>query len=393
MQENDEAQLSILLIFFGYRGGMAQYSAQLANALAEHVQVTVIAPESDEIDELFDDRIGVYTLPRPDAADSKRGAIRALIVTSIRVNWYLIRHRPDVVHVPFLAGIPSILAVPCLWVHRIPIVATIHDPVSHQGQEIGIGLCTVDFRVVALRIATLAVDAIIVHGTECKQQAVAAGYPANKITVFPHGLYSHFEAADTGADPIIDDEHDDNNVLLFFGKIRPNKGFDRIPAIVDAVATEVDDVTALVAGTSDVGWQIDRAALERTVDSLRRHDRIELHDRYIPSDQVGRFFRSATAVVLPYYDATASGVAMTAYAFETPLVASHTGDMGRMIERDQTGLLADPEDTAELADKAIEVLTNDSLREQLTEHIHEQKEQYAWSTIAEQTITLYQNVS
>lgn len=378
--------LHVFMVVFGFRGGMAQYSSQIANTLGEHVEVTVVAPERSEVTELLDDSIQVQRFPHPESRRGKLGTIVAGVAAISAINKHLLRRRPDVVHIPFLAGLPSIVVIPLLWLHRLPLIGTIHDPISHEGQEIDI--LGVDLRLAALLQVSRALDAIVVHGQECKEQAVEAGYPPEKIRVLQHGLYTHFEAADQADSTVADGE----NVLLFFGKIRPNKGFDRIPEIVDGVAEEVEDVTAVVAGTSDVGWQIDRDTLNQMIDELRSHDRIDLHDRYIPNEEVGKFFRGATAVVLPYYDATASGVAMISYTFEKPLVATRTGDMGRMVERDQTGILADPASDAELVDAAIDVLTDPEIRQRLTENIRDRKDQYAWSTIGQRTIALYRDV-
>lgn len=377
--------LHVLLLSFGYRGAMAQYTAQLANALARRVEVTVVAPESDEMAELFDD-VELRELSRPNAQSGWLSTMIAGISAIITINALIFRRRPDVVHLPFMASFPSAILLPFLRLHRLPLVGTVHDPTSHAGQEIAV--LGIDIRVVFLRLMSILLDVIIVHGQESRRAAVAAGYPAERLRVFPHGLYSHFRSADLGDDPILNEEH----VLLFFGKIRPNKGFDRIPELVDGVAEEVDDVIALVAGTSDVGWQIDRTELEQTIERLRAHERVVLHDRYIPNEEVGSFFRSATTVVLPYYDATASGVAMTAYTFEKPVVATRTGDLGEMLERDQTGLVADPMSNRELVEKTKDLLTDPVLRNQLVENIRECKERYEWTTIADRSIFLYREV-
>lgn len=377
----------VVFVVFSLRGGMTQYSAQLANALAEYATVTVIAPDSSEARELYDDDVQFKPLPKPGG-----GILRTAVTLGgvfVALNRHLVEARPDVIHLPFLAGLPSILSLPLLWLYRRPLVGTVHDPVSHEGHEIG--LFGIDLRVAVIRFETVLLDAVVVHGEECERQALEAGYPSEKLCILPHGLYTHFEDADSGADPV--PVSGTEPVLLFFGKIRPNKGFDRIPAIVDGVAEEVGNVRAVVAGSSDVGWQIDEDELDRIVAALDEHDRIEFEDRYVPNEEVGGYFRNATAVVLPYYDATASGVAMTAYTFETPMVATRTGDMGRMIERDETGVLADPDATDDLVDGAVEVLTDPALRDRLTDNIRENRPEYAWGAIAEQTVSLYRRLS
>jgi glycosyltransferase involved in cell wall biosynthesis len=233
----------------------------------------------------------------------------------------------------------------------------------------------------------------------------------DKVHVLPDGVYSHYNEVDagdtdgcehdvagTGTNENIklssnEGESDTGNpTLLFFGKIRPNKGFDRVPELLDAVSEEVPDVRAVVAGSPDVAPQIDDDVIKQTLESLRAHNRVELQAEYIPNEEVPEYFNQATAVVLPYYDATVSGVAMISYAFETPIVATRTGDLGPMVERDETGLLANPESTEELAERIIELLNDDDLRSELTTNVKRAREDYSWSHIANQTIDLYRDV-
>lgn len=384
-QDDRSDSFHVVLVFLGISGGMVQYSTQVANAVSAHAEVTVVAPKSNEVCQLLNDSIEIHQLTHPDVRPGKVGTVLAGMSAVYNINKFILQERPDIIHLPFLAGLPSVVVLPFLWLHRVPLIGTVHDPISHEGQEITI--LGVDVRVIALRHMSHILDGIIVHGQECKQEAIDAGYPTDKLHVFPHGLYSHFRTADCG-DSVVNRE----NVLLFFGKIRPNKGFDRIPAIIDGVAEEVPDVTAVVAGTSDVGWQIDQDELEGIVADLQAHERIELYNRYIPNDEVGRFFREASAVVLPYYDATASGVALIAYTFEKPIVATKTGDMGHMIKRDGTGVLAQPESTSEIIEAAIKVLTDSELQNELVENIQNCKDRYSWETIGKRTVSLYRTI-
>jgi len=381
-RKDESDSLQVIVIFFSLNGGMTQYSTQIANAVIDYVEVTVIAPESDELRKLLDEESRFHPLSSPELS-GPIGTVLAGTLALISISRCIRQQEPDLIHVPFLAGIPSIVTLPILWLHRVPIIGTIHDPVSHTGQEMN--FLNIDLRVAILTQVTRLLNIIIVHGEYSKQQALSAGYAGDKIRVLPHGLYDHFNSADDGQPAAIDND----NILLFFGKIRPNKGFDRIPEIVDGVAESVSDVTAVVAGSADVGWQIDHDKINQIIENLQSHEMVNLDNRYIPNDEVGRYFSAASLVVLPYYDATASGVAMIAYTFDTPIVATRTGEMGRMIERDNTGILTNPESTDDIVEAVIKMLTDQELQQNFKENIRTCKGEYAWSTIGEQTIELY----
>lgn len=383
MAKDSRENPSVVFVSLGLQGGMAQYAAVLANELVESVPVTAVTADSPETRSLFSDDIDL----RPVRIDDEGGGLRSLLINLrafFLIQWHLRQADADVVHFPFVAGIPSALSTILACLNRDPVVGTIHDPVSHVGQEVD--FLRWDLREVLVGATARFLDAVIIHGDACREQARELGYPMEKVHVLPHGLYSHY---DEGAAADVERE---DATLLFFGKIRPNKGFDRIPELLDRVAEDVPDVRAVVAGSPDVAPQIDDDIVKQTLEELRGHDRVELHDEYVPNKAVPTYFRRASVVVLPYYDATVSGVAMIAYAFGTPIVATDTGDLGPMIEADETGLLASPDSTAELADQVVKLLTDDGLRADLRENIRDVREEYAWEHIAERTIVLYREV-
>lgn len=374
-------ELEVALVSLGLQGGIAQYTAVLANELAELASVTVVTPESAENRSIYADDVELRTV---DVADDTAGVVASFVSNLwafLLVQWHLRTIDADVVHVPFVAGVPSAVATILICLHRSPVVGTIHDPKSHTGQEVDV--LGRDLRETLVGATARFLDAVVVHGDVCRRQAMELGYPMEKVHVVPHGLYSHFgEAGQSDVEP-------EPNTLLFFGMIRPNKGFDRIPELLDRVAEAVPDVRAIVAGSPDVAPQIDDDVVERTVAALESHDRVELHAEYVPNDEVATYFERASVVVLPYYDATFSGVAMIAYTFGTPVVATRTGEIEGLIEADETGLLADPDSTVELADRVVEVLTDDDRREELRRNVEAVREDHRWDRIARQTRTLY----
>jgi glycosyltransferase involved in cell wall biosynthesis len=229
-------------------------------------------------------------------------------------------------------------------------------------------------------------DAILVHGEASREQAKKAGYPSDRISIVPHGLMDHFQSYDHADLPTED------STILFFGNIRPNKGYDRIPAILDKVESQVPDITAVVAGSPSEARFVDNGWIDETVETLRDDDRIELHNRFIPDREVGELFSRSSVVVMPYYDATSSGVAMTAYAYGTPMVATNTGDLGRMLSADGSGIVADRESDEAIGQAIIELLTDDAKRSEIRSCTRRSRQRYSWDNVAKQTVAVYKSV-
>jgi glycosyltransferase involved in cell wall biosynthesis len=71
--------------------------------------------------------------------------------------------------------------------------------------------------------------------------------------------------------------------------------------------------------------------------------------RYVDDQQAAGMFTLADALVLPYREASGSGVAALALHYHTPVVASRVGGLAESIIEGETGMLVPPGDPAALA--------------------------------------------
>ena len=111
--------------------------------------------------------------------------------------------------------------------------------------------------------------------------------------------------------------------LLFFGLIRPYKGLDLLLESVSRLPT----VELIVAG--EPYMNIDALRERAGRDDLK--GRVLWHTDFIPADSVATYFSAADAVVLPYKQATNSGVGLTAVAFGKPIVVTPVGGLPSLI--------------------------------------------------------------
>jgi glycosyltransferase involved in cell wall biosynthesis len=117
---------------------------------------------------------------------------------------------------------------------------------------------------------------------------------------------------------------------------------------------------------------------------------VELIDRYVPASDVASLFRRSTAVVLPYTDATQSGVATIALANSRPVIATACGDLPDIVIHGRTGLLVPPCDGKSLADAMEALVVDPALRDSLAAGAGQYaKEKLSWSRIAELTEGTY----
>jgi glycosyltransferase involved in cell wall biosynthesis len=96
--------------------------------------------------------------------------------------------------------------------------------------------------------------------------------------------------------------------------------------------------------------------------------------------------------LLPYLEATQSGVALMAMPLGSVVVATRVGDLPDIIEDGVTGFLCDPEPGA-IAAKLMQVLSDrDRLERVRAEAARRAKEQWNWARVAERTAQGYRDV-
>ena len=136
-------------------------------------------------------------------------------------------------------------------------------------------------------------------------------------------------------------------VALFFGHLRPFKGLDIALKAWEQIKS---DVTLLVAG--EVWWGKE-ADYRPTANSQRP---TVFHFKYIPDAEIATYFAAADVVLAPYRIEAQSGVALTAFHFARPVIATRVGGLPEIIDG-ENGILIPPEDPGALAGAVDEFFT------------------------------------
>ena len=145
---------------------------------------------------------------------------------------------------------------------------------------------------------------------------------------------------------------EDRRLILTFGYVRPYKGVEDAIAAMAYVKT---DAVLLVAGEC---WG-DHTPLHQLAAKPGIEGRVVLDLRYHANDEIPNLFAAADAVVLPYRSATQSAVAALAFAYGRPVVATRVGGLASLVDDGVTGALARPRDPEDLAESIDRVLADD----------------------------------
>jgi glycosyltransferase involved in cell wall biosynthesis len=135
--------------------------------------------------------------------------------------------------------------------------------------------------------------------------------------------------------------------LLFFGRILPYKGVGMLLAAYARLQAGGAAVTLTIVGRGE----IDGAA------GLDAQPGLTIRRGWVAPDAVGGILADADAVVLPYLEASQSGVIAAAYGAGLPVVATPVGGLVEQVADGETGVLAhgtSPSDFAAAIQRLIE---------------------------------------
>jgi glycosyltransferase involved in cell wall biosynthesis len=118
------------------------------------------------------------------------------------------------------------------------------------------------------------------------------------------------------------------------------------------------------------------------VAELGVEDAVTFYNSYVPNEELGVYFSAADVVVLPYLEATQSGVVQVALGFEKPIIATSVGGMPEAVHEGETGLIVPPADSDALY-KAILRYFDELLEGPFTENIRREKERDSWAPLIE----------
>ena len=159
-----------------------------------------------------------------------------------------------------------------------------------------------------------------------------------------YDCYKNQEAIDTESLKSEFSYSQENKVLLFFGYIRKYKGLDvLLEAMADLV--KLDNSFRLVV----VGefYDEENNYLE-IIKKLDIKNYVQIINRFVPNEEVEKYFMLADCVVLPYKDATQSGVLNIAYGFQKPAIVTNVGGLAEFVNHEKTGLIVKTSSKEEL---------------------------------------------
>jgi glycosyltransferase involved in cell wall biosynthesis len=327
--------MKVALVSFDF----GEYCIRLAGGLADQASVLLLLAQQEAMPYALklDPRVDLHCFAKPRLRNAVQQALACYsLVHTIQA------FAPDVIHLQ-QGHLWFNLALPLL--REFPLVITSHDVRQHIGDR---GAQNTPQAIMDFGFHQAA--QLIVHAERLKQLlSSACRISPAKVHVIPHIVL--------GDETAHVDVPDDDDLILFFGRIWKYKGLEYLIRAEPIITEKFPSAKIMIAGRGE------DIALYRAM--MVHSDRFIVHNEYIPDYKRAELFRKAAVVVLPYIEASQSGVIPLAYTFQKPVVATTVGGLPEQVDDSRTGYLVPPADPHALARAILTLLQDREHRREL----------------------------
>jgi len=368
-----EAPLRVLFWHWGRGGAGSKYTFELVRATASSgtAQPFVSAVENCELANLMREEpmappvCEIRTFEgRKDTLEGKLAALRGLAGLpriGRQFEAFVKDNQIDVV-VCTMLSIWDVAVLPALRRLSAPFVLVMHDAHPHPGDSY-------PFRRLAMSRQIAAADGVVVLTDHVSQQVMRRYRVADdRLWTIPHGSF------DFGARSLRRLPQERPPRLLFFGRIIAYKGLGLLLDAYRLLRRDGVCVELEIMGSGDIGPYVAK---------LEGLEGVRLTNRWMDDAEIGPALAATDIMVLPYVEASQSGVAAAAASAGMPTVATPVGGLAEQVRHEETGLIAEAVTPAGLAAAIRRLLDDPALYEQCSAGaLAHAREDLGWENIA-----------
>ncbi len=304
-------------------------TAELAEALAERSDVELgvsIAARCETRDEIVAAGAAMHLATTPRLGAAGLLDLPGLVLAWLSLARWISARRPQAVVIVMGSPWTDVVAR-LLHAHvrrrRGLLVRFVHDASFHPGDRLHSPRRIAD---AALRAA----DRYVVLSAHVERELIDQGVDRHRIWRSEHGPFRvGSPRAEVGL------AHTPMRAL-FFGRLAPYKGVELLVDASRLLAADGVDVAVRIVGDGD----LDLGPLPPNV---------EVQRRWVPDAEVGDVLRWADVIVLPYVEASQSGVAPMAAPLGIPVIVTPVGGLTEQVADGVTGVVVDEVDAASIA--------------------------------------------
>jgi glycogen(starch) synthase len=203
--------------------------------------------------------------------------------------------------------------------------------------------------------------------------------PVEKVHLVPNGVDPELWTLTTGK-PVRREQ-----LVVAWGRVQYEKGFQVLVRAIGELRHRLPNVRCIIAGRgsylSELQTQIDVEGVTDIVDLAG----------FVPDEDLRAILQRAGCVIIPSLYEPFGIVALEGMAAGAPTIVARTGGLAEIVEGTKAGMLFEPGNHHDLADRIHTVLTDAAAAETMrTEAAKLIEANYTWDAIAASTIAVYE---
>lgn len=247
-----------------------------------------------------------------------------------------------------------------------------HDPIHHSGVKF-------TERFMTTRYIKKADDIIVLTKSFIPVVEERFKFSPQNIHYMPHGRMSEYKRDDLLQTKIpLEENHNIN--FLFFGRIEKYKGLHILAKAYKQLVSTHKNIELTVAGSGN---------FEEYIDDFKNLPNIKINNSYIPDEQIQSYFsKPNTILVLPYLDASQSGVIPIALEYGIPIIASDTGGLKEQLNDGKIGFFCTANDVQSLKNQMQYLIEHPNVIKEEKSKICTYLQQLNWDIITRPLLSI-----
>jgi len=260
----------------------------------------------------------------------------------------------------------------------MPVVTTLHTVLRQPD---------LNQRFVMQQIAAYSERLIVMSEYSSRVLQDVFGVPCEKIDLIPHGIPDMaFVEPEVYKDSLF---LGGKSVLLTFGLLSPNKGFESVIEALPRILSRHSDVVYVIAGATHPQVRARegdryREQLQALAKRLGVEREVVFHNRFVSPQEMAALVGSADIYITPYcHEAQAvSGTLAYAMGAGKAIISTPYWHAAELLDEGR-GALVPFENPDAIATAAIELLDNDAMRQALRKRAYLYARKMVWNRVAQ----------
>ncbi|MFH0773793.1 MAG: glycosyltransferase [bacterium] len=274
----------------------------------------------------------------------------------------------------------------CKTVYKVKFVFTLHDVLPWVNDKKFVQLLDVFYK--------QADYLILGNDREYAKLVDNFTYNLEKTSIIRHGIYNLFDSNlyDKRIARYLLNLPQDKTILLFFGFLKEFKGFEYLIDAAKILKKEGENIVVYVASALKYAPKELVNKVLSKIHQLELNDDFILNLNYLDTHDIEAVFKASDVSILPYTNASQSGVLMLSIGFKKPVVISDVFAEKEWIDK-KAGLVAKNRDPKDLAKKIKTLIADKKTMEEYGQYGYEYGMKHLnWEDIAKKYYGIFKKV-